>query len=378
MSVSLRFWAKGDIWGSFRRPSRNLISCQWVKKTGCAASDGVPGIVAFPSAPWQAPHGSAFRRPASRSAASAGPATTRATARPATMATMLSRRARLCGRFAIASTAPTERSAFRAPALPAQRFPVGGGSEGGRSPPPSSPLVGDPVDRPRIVVRHEERAVLHLLRVDRAAPDLVALEPPLREDLVLGRGTGPERDHHHPEADLLRPVPGAALGEKGAVLVLGREHRARVEVDAVSGHVRPRLEERRYELRARAPLAELWVEDIALVAVRVAEVQALLRCDVEAVARHVVAQPVAAVGGEVELLGHRVPVEAHAVADAAGDVLEAGAVGIDAGDVGMSVRRHADVAGRADVEVELAVRPEGQVLPPVRQVAGQDVVDDLH
>ena len=113
-------------------------------------------------------------------------------------------------------------------------------------------------------------------------------------------------------------------------------------------------------------------------AVGVAEVQALLRRDVEPVARHVVAQPVAAVGGEVELLGHRVPVEAHAVADAAGDVLEAGPVGIDAGDVGVGVRRRADVARRADVEVELAVRPEGQVLPAMGHVAGKDVVDHFH
>src|SRR2546430_8897068 len=58
--------------------------------------------------------------------------------------------------------------------------------------------------------------------------------------------------------------------------------------------------------------------------------------------------------------------------------LEPGAVGIDTGDVGVRVWRHADVAGRADVEVELAIGPEGQVLPAVRQVARQDVIYDLH
>src|SRR5207247_10732192 len=36
------------------------------------------------------------------------------------------------------------------------------------------------------------------------------------------------------------------------------------------------------------------------------------------------------------------------------------------------------VAGRADVEVELAVRPEGQILPAVGHVAGKDVVDHFH
>ena len=51
MSSSLRFWANGDIWASVRRPSRYLMSCQWVKNAGWPASDGVPGIVAWPSAP---------------------------------------------------------------------------------------------------------------------------------------------------------------------------------------------------------------------------------------------------------------------------------------------------------------------------------------
>ncbi|PYM90471.1 MAG: hypothetical protein DME04_22785 [Candidatus Rokuibacteriota bacterium] len=48
------------------------MSCQWVKIDGWPAIDGVPGMVALPSAPWQLLHGSALRRPASRSAARAG------------------------------------------------------------------------------------------------------------------------------------------------------------------------------------------------------------------------------------------------------------------------------------------------------------------
>ena len=106
--------------------------------------------------------------------------------------------------------------------------------------------------------------------------------------------------------------------------------------------------------------------------------QALARRVVEAVARHVLAQPVAGVRREVELLRHRVPVEPHAVADAVRVVLEPRAVGVDARDIGVRVGRQADVARRADVEVELAVGPEGQVLPAVRQVARQDVVDHGH
>ncbi|PYN17823.1 MAG: hypothetical protein DME05_03210 [Candidatus Rokuibacteriota bacterium] len=48
------------------------MSCQWVKNVGCPAIDGVPGMVALPSGPWQLLHGSAVRRPASRSAANVG------------------------------------------------------------------------------------------------------------------------------------------------------------------------------------------------------------------------------------------------------------------------------------------------------------------
>src|SRR5262245_19516204 len=126
MSVSLRFWANGDMSGSMRRPSRYLMSCQWVKYTGWPASEGVPGMEALPSGPWHAAHTSAFRRPASMSAASARPAR--------------------------ASAAQTARSAIALPSLALR-------------------LIDDPVDRPGVVVGDQERAVLHLPRVDRPAPD---------------------------------------------------------------------------------------------------------------------------------------------------------------------------------------------------------------
>jgi hypothetical protein len=47
------------------------MSAQWVNHAGCPASEGVPGMVAFPSGPWQPAHGEAFFRPASTSAAGA-------------------------------------------------------------------------------------------------------------------------------------------------------------------------------------------------------------------------------------------------------------------------------------------------------------------
>src|SRR5262249_614479 len=113
-------------------------------------------------------------------------------------------------------------------------------------------------------------------------------------------------------------------------------------------------------------------------AVRIAEVQAFLRGDVETIARDVFAQPVTPVRREVELLRHRMPVEADAVAYAVRPVLEPGTIGVHARDVGVGGGRATDVAGRADVEGELAGGPEGQVLPAVRRVLRQRLVDDLH
>src|SRR5438094_6828885 len=175
-------------------------------------------------------------------------------------------------------------------------------------PPPCEsklPPVTDPVDRAGVVVGDQQRAVLHLPGVDGSAPDLIALQPALGEDLVprdVGRA---ERDHHHAEADLLTAIPRAALSEERAVLVLGREHGARVELDAVAGDVWTRLEQRRGELAARAAAAELGIEDVALVAVGVAEVQDLLRRQVEESDSHVLATPLPRARRDVVILHTR-------------------------------------------------------------------------
>src|ERR1700730_14677739 len=81
--------------------------------------------------------------------------------------------------------------------------------------------VGDPVDRAGVVVGDQERPVFHLLRVHGPAPDLLTLEPSITEHLDLRHIAAAERYYHDPEADFFRPVPRAALGEEGAVLVLG-------------------------------------------------------------------------------------------------------------------------------------------------------------
>src|SRR5690348_16019819 len=107
----------------------------------------------LPVAPWHAAHGSAFALPAAASPALAAPARRSAAASVAP--------ARWIVRFFIAK----------------EREPAGGRL------PSASLLVGDAVDRAVPVVGDEERPVLHLLHVDRAAPELVGLEEPFGERL---------------------------------------------------------------------------------------------------------------------------------------------------------------------------------------------------
>src|SRR6266850_306532 len=98
---------------------------------------------------------------------------------------------------------------------------------------------------------------------------------------------------------------------------------------------------------------------------REAEVLPDLGDAIELVLGNVLGDPVAAVVGEVQFLRHRMPVEADRVAHAPGDDFHAAAVEIDAADLRMRVRRLTDVAGRADRNVELVVRPDADELPAV-------------
>jgi hypothetical protein len=70
------------------------MSCQCVNVVGCPASDGVPGIFALPSGPWQAAQGFDFARPASASAEKTGAApaarTATASAAPVRRASVIS------------------------------------------------------------------------------------------------------------------------------------------------------------------------------------------------------------------------------------------------------------------------------------------------
>ena len=83
---------------------------------------------------------------------------------------------------------------------------------------------------------------------------------------------------------------------------------------------------------------------------------------IQLIRRQVVAQQVAAVVGEPELLRPRLPVEADRVADAEGDVLAMAAVRIHAQDLCVAIAI-ADVAGRANWHIQLAVRAKGDEFP---------------
>ena len=97
---------------------------------------------------------------------------------------------------------------------------------------------------------------------------------------------------------------------------------------------------------------------------------------VELVLRNVLGQPVALVLSEVQHLGDRVEVHSDHLPDAVRHDLHAAAVEIDAAELCVGRRWHADVAGRADVEIQLVVGPDGQELPAMRFIARQIVIDD--
>ena len=96
---------------------------------------------------------------------------------------------------------------------------------------------------------------------------------------------------------------------------------------------------------------------------------------VELVGRHIVAQVVAAIVGEPELARARLPVEADTVAHASRHHLATAAVDVHPQDEAMHGVGLADIAGRADVGVELAVGAERDVPPAVVHFAGK-IADD--
>src|SRR5207245_9480663 len=127
-----------------------------------------------------------------------------------------------------------------------------------------------------------------------------------------------ERHEDDVAADLLRPLPGAMARDEDRILVLAREHFARVEPHAERGRVRAEQGDRLLELVARASPAQLAIREVTLVTVREAEMLTDLGNAVELVFGQVFQQPVASIVGEIKFLRHRMPVKADRVAYPAG------------------------------------------------------------
>ena len=145
------------------------------------------------------------------------------------------------------------RPAPRPPRPPSPRAATASARRGERTARTRSGLVGDPVDRARVVVGDQERAVLHLRGVDRAGPrpGRPASQPSAKTSYF---GTSPGRRvtiiTRKPIFFVRFQEPRWARNTR--FLYSAREHRAGVELDAVAGHVRARLDERRRELARRS------------------------------------------------------------------------------------------------------------------------------
>src|SRR5439155_13414245 len=142
-------------------------------------------------------------------------------------------------------------------------------------------LVADAVEDAVVVIRDDHRSVLHHQHVDRPAPHrwvgLLVDEEAREERFGLDHlALGVQSDAINIVALLDGAVPGAVPGDENVVLVFGRKHLAGVEAHPERGNVRAELQHRRGELRAGAILAVLGVERVALVAIRKAEMLALM------------------------------------------------------------------------------------------------------
>ena len=165
------------------------------------------------------------------------------------------------------------------------------------------------------------------------------------------------------------------LGDEDRAPILLGKLRASVKAHAQCGDMGVELARRRREVLAGVAAPVLGIRHVATVAVGEAEVHACTRRVIELVGRDVIAHVVGAVVGEPELLRARIPVEADAVADAARVDLALAARG-EAADRAVFVLGLADVAGRADADVEQAVRPEPERLVAVMRMVRQIVGDD--
>src|SRR6185312_8380980 len=136
-------------------------------------------------------------------------------------------------------------------------------------------VIADLIDGARLVVGDQQGTVRRLQDIGRAAEDLLIIQPCAGEDRLLGiLAVGPDRNEDNPIAVLLVPVPRTVLGDEDPVLVLSRELVAGVELHAERRDMVAEVHHRRREFGAFVAHAELRIDDVALVAIGVAEVLA--------------------------------------------------------------------------------------------------------
>src|SRR6266850_6203762 len=217
-------------------------------------------ICEIPPSPWQPIHSPAFSLPAATSAAWAGrhASVENPKARPHN-----ARNTNRLGMIGFPFALKREAAAARSRAAAALVIEV-------------LLLVADAIDRTGPVVSDEDRTVLVQDDIGRAAEiALVAFEPAGREHLLLGiPAVGPDGDTHDTGTLIFMPIPRAVFGDQDAVLVLGGKLAAGVELHAERSHMRTEIEHGRREFRTFVTHRELRIRQVALVAIRVAEVLA--------------------------------------------------------------------------------------------------------
>src|SRR5690606_35057565 len=93
--------------------------------------------------------------------------------------------------------------------------------------------------------------------------------------------------------------------------------------------------------------------------------------------RSIVTEHVTPVVGEPQVTGLGIPGETHRVADTPREVLPPAAVRVHAQD-GTEAGLVADIAGRAQPDVQLAIRPERNVAPGMEHALGGQAVAHHH
>src|SRR5882672_1128664 len=155
------------------------------------------------------------------------------------------------------------------------------------------PPIAHPPDPIAQVITHQQRAVRRHDHTNRPPP-LVLSHEPSGDEILSGRGPAALQVNPHDfVARLLRPVPGAVIAHECITLVVGREHRPRVEREPEGRRVRLHRQRRRLDARAVGP-GILGVGLIREIALRPPVPLAVLE-NIQMLGRDVVAQVVAVV-----------------------------------------------------------------------------------